>query len=429
MRPLAALPAVVLLLAAASGWAEEKREPLPDPLSLAEALRLAGTEVPTLVRATAKRETAEAAEIAADSLEGTQVTLVGALRAVKPSYKSPDDSNNDSRVELRVKKRLYDFGYSDALQSAAGKGVQASAQEMLDARQQKTLDIMRAFFDVLLADLEYARDNEDMAVAYVAVDKARDRNELGQLSDVELLKAEAEYEEVRRRRLVSEQRQRLSRSRLALAMGRPGELVSELESPRIELPAAQGGDFETFWGEVEKSDPRLRALQIRLDAAMENLGAARASESPVLSAELGAAVYNRNTSSTHPLGGGLLLEVPLYSGGGKDASIMQAQSRLTEAKAELLDARLQLRQDALQAWLDRDRLRSDLQAVKVVGNYRDLYLDRSRALYELEVRTDLGDAMSQISDVRLRRARIMFDWAMNEAKLRAMTGSLLEDKQ
>ena len=64
-----------------------------------------------------------------------------------------------------------------------------------------------------------------------------------------------------------------------------------------------------------------------------------------------------------------------------------------------------------------------------MGNYRDLYLDRSRALYELEVRTDLGDAMSQISDVRLRRARIMFDWAMNEAKLRAMTGSLLEDKQ
>jgi outer membrane protein TolC len=249
------------------------------------------------------------------------------------------------------------------------------------------------------------------------------------LSDVELLKNEAEYEEVRRRRLVSEQRQRLTRSRLALAMGRPGELVSELESPQIELPAAAQSDFETFWSEVEKGAPRLQALQMRLDAAAQNLSAARASESPVLSAELGASVYNRNTSSTHPLGGGLVLEVPLYSGGGKDAAIMRAQAELTSAKAELLDARLQLRQEALQAWLDRDRLRSDLQTVRAVGDYRDLYLDRSRALYELEVRTDLGDAMSQISEVRLRRARILFDWAMNEARLRAMTGSLLEDKQ
>lgn len=423
------VPGLALVFFAAAHGAEDVPV-LPDPLSLADALRLSGkADVPLLVRAAADRETAQADSLSADALSGPQLTLAGRLRAIEPSDKSSNDDHNDSRVHLSARKRLYDFGYSEALRSAASKGVAASELQLLVARQQNALDIMQTFFDVVLADLEFARDNEAMSVAFVAADKARDRNELGQLSDVELLRLEAAYQQVRRRQLLSEQRQRLARSSLAIAMGLPGQLVSEVETPRIEPTAPPEESFDDFWGQVEKSNPRLHFLSMKLDAATKNLAAARASESPVLSAELDAALYHRSTSSTHPIGAGLLLEVPLYSGGRRDAAIMQAQAGVTAARAALLDARLQVRQQALQAWLDRARLRSDLNAVEVEGDYRDLYLDRSRALYELEVKTDLGDAMTRISEVRLDQARVLFEWAMNEARLKAMTGSLLEDKE
>ena len=54
---------------------------------------------------------------------------------------------------------------------------------------------MRSFFDVILADLQYARDNEAMAGAYIDADRARDRHELKRLSDVDLLQLEAAYQE------------------------------------------------------------------------------------------------------------------------------------------------------------------------------------------------------------------------------------------
>lgn len=62
------------------------------------------------------------------------------------------------------------------------------------------------------------------------------------------------------------------------------------------------------------------------------------------------------------------------------------------------------------------------------GDYRELYLDRSRALYELEVKTDLGDAMTEISAVRLDMAQAEFDWMMTQARLKALAGRLLPEE-
>ena len=44
-------------------------------------------------------------------------------------------------------------------------------------------------------------------------------------------------------------------------------------------------------------------------------------------------------------------------------------------------------------------------------------MDRSRALYELEVKTDLGDAMIQISESQLRDARQRFQMTLLLAQL------------
>jgi outer membrane protein TolC len=421
------LSALGLLLSGAL-WAAGPA-PLPDPLSLEQALGLARDLNPALARARAARTRARAGSLSAQAVDGARIDLEGRLWAIQPAYRSSDRDRNDSRARLSLHKRLYDFGYSQALREAARQGQVASDLGLVEARQQQRLDIMRAFFDVILADMRQARDNEAMSVAYVSFDKARDRNRLGQLSDVDLLKKQDAYERVRRQQVASVQQQRLARARLAIAMGRPGELASELERPAIPEPGdGPDGDFEVFWSRVQRHNPRLRRLAARVAAAQTALKAARNSESAVLSAEVDASAYHRNTGSTHPLGGGLVLRMPLYSGGRKAAAVAGAQADLESARAALLDARLQLRQQALALWLKRARLRTDLKAVRVAGDYRELYLDRSRALYEQEVKTDLGDAMVRVSEVRLERTRLLFDWAMNEARIKAMSGSLLEEK-
>jgi outer membrane protein TolC len=402
--------------------------PLPEPLSLTDALTLAHPDLPDLELARAERDASAAALAEAESLSGVRLSAVGRLRAVRPSHVSADRDENDSSAYLAFRKRLYDFGYSTAREQAAHLTGEGSEWRELDARQQAQLDIMRRFLDVVLADLQYARDNEAMAGAFIDADRARDRHELKRLSDVDLLQVEAAYQEALRIRTESQTMQRAARSRLAVAMGRPGDLVANVVRPATPDASAPLPEYEQLLAEVMDGNPRLQALRAEVAAARAEVEAARNVHGPVLSGELDAAVYNRNTSSTHPLGAALVLEVPLLTGGAKDAAVAKALAELRAGEARLTAAQHALRQQVLDLWLRLSNLRTTLAGLEVRGDYRELYLDRSRALYELEVKTDLGDAMTEISAVRLEVARAEFDWMMTQARLKALAGRLLAEE-
>ncbi|HIE55078.1 MAG TPA: transporter, partial [Chromatiaceae bacterium] len=201
--------------------ARAQSDPFSQPLSLERALHLARQSHPTIELARAREAAAEARLQQVMAENGLSVSLVGRLAWLEPAELSGFQDHNDSSAHLLMSKRLYDFGYSKAQQASASSALAAVRSSGLEARQQQQLEVMKAFFDVLLADLEYARDNEAMAIAFVRLDKARSRHELGRLSDVELLKLETRYQQSLSRRSLSQGRQRSTRLRLALAMNRP----------------------------------------------------------------------------------------------------------------------------------------------------------------------------------------------------------------
>lgn len=403
--------------------------PLPSPLSLQDALAFARPDLPALELALAQRDASAAQLAEAESLSGVRLDAIGRLRAVRPAYVTDDRDENDSSARLALRKRLYDFGYSAAREEAARLAGDGSEWRYLNARQQAHLEIMQRFYDVILADLQFSRDNEAMAGAFIAADRARDRHELQRLSDVDLLKLESEYQEALRQRMHSQALQRITRSRLAIAMGRPSQLAPDLLRPDSPDLKAELPDYEDMLAGALQNSPELKALRAEVDAARAAVEAARNGHGPVLSGELDASVYNRTTSSTHPLGAALVLEVPLLTGGAKDAAIAAAQAQLRARSAELAVAEQDLRQRVLDLRLRLDNLRIQLDGLKVRSDYRELYLDRSRALYELEVKTDLGDAMTEITAVTLDVARAEFDWMMTRARLAALSGRLLPEEQ
>jgi outer membrane protein TolC len=419
--------AALVLLVGGPAWAAELPS-LPEPLSLEDALTLSRPDLPAIELALAARE-ARAADLAeVESLSGVRLSAIGRLRAVEPSYRSNNRDNNDSSFRIALSKRLYDFGYSDALEESARLAGAGSEWRHLGVRQKAHLAIMRSFFDVILADLQFARDNEAMAGAFIDADRARDRHELKRVSDVDLLELEALYQEALRARTESEAMQRAARSRLAIAMGRPGDLVSELVPPAPPDTASPLPEYEALLAEVMQASPELNALRAAVESAEAGVEAARLGHGPVLSGELDASVYNRMTNSTHPLGASLVLEVPLLTGGARDAAIAQARAELRSSRASLRAAEHALRQTVLDLWLGLGTLKRQLQALQVRGDYRELYLDRSRALYELEVKTDLGDAMTEISALRLDLANAQFEWMMAQAQLAALAGRLLPEE-
>ena len=60
--------------------------------------------------------------------------------------------------------------------------------------------------------------------------------------------------------------------------------------------------------------------------------------------------------------------------------------------------------------------------------YRDLTMERSRGLYELELRSSLGTAMTDSFEASLRVRRTEYQLALDFARLEAMLGKPLEAK-
>ncbi|MCU7917169.1 MAG: TolC family protein [Candidatus Thiodiazotropha sp. (ex Epidulcina cf. delphinae)] len=402
-------------------WPVFSLEPLPSPLTLQYALVLAEDLHPERVLADAALAQAQARRQQVAAREDVRVDLTAELRAIEPSEIAVDQTRNDSLARLSFSKQLYDFGRTTHAEEAAEAGLESRQWHLLEVRQQRRLDVMARFFDVLLADLEFARDNEALSVAFIRFDRASARNELGKVSDIEMLELESRYQQSRRRMNASRNRQRITRSQLAISLSRPLDLPSDLAMPVFET-LREIEDIEVLLERALRDNPRLGVLRAELLAAQRQLQASEAEDNPVLRAELEAAAYRRELGGRNPLAAALVLELPLYTGNRVAAEVAEGRALIQQKQAELTAYEYALRQQLLDHWMELDRLRLQRDELQVTGDYRDLYLDRSRTLYEMDMATDLGDSMSQIADIQLERARNAFQIQLVHARVQALTG-------
>ena len=414
-RPAAA--ALLLSLAPATDAG-----PLPEPLSLEDALRLAGADHPALALARARLAQREAESDRVAVRDAIDIGATLEARVIDPSSTAADQRNDDSRATLFARKRLYDFGHTRALETAAAHAVTGARLREDADRVRHRIAIMQAFFDVLLADLEFARDNEAMAVAYVQADRSRDRNELGQLSDIDLLEEESGYQEFRMRRYRSQARQRSTRALLAQLLDRPDQLPSSLVQPDLSANDRSLPEYEQLVEAMLAANPRILSLRADLEAARQQVRAERTGSRPVLSASVEAAANERSVGTRNPLEAELRLDIPLYDGHRVDAGVAQAQAQVYRLTAELRQQEYDLRQRVLETWLDIQTLQAQREQVTIFTRSRALNFDRAQAEYELEVKTDFGDALVGQSESALLRAQTEFSLALDWARLAAMTG-------
>jgi len=387
------------------------------------ALQLADEPDPALAEARADLEGAKADRRLIESTLGIRASISGNLRWIKPDPLAPDPSQNDSSFHFNVRKRLYDFGRSRYGLSAVRSEIAASEWFYEDARQQRRIEIMARFFEVLLADMEYDRDSEATSVAYARYDRLRDRNELGQVPDIDVQQAASEYRRVRRRRTVSQGRQRTRRALLAEVLNRPGRLPVTLVEPELSDLDREPPAVDNLIQEALKKNPVLRALRFQVQSIQKKLKEDRAGRNPILTAEIHRAFYERRFGSRDQWRADMMLEVPLLTGGTVEAAEAEHLAELHRLEARLDRRTREVRQAVLERWEDIQALRMGLVEARARVEYRDLYLDRSRSLYELEVKTDLGDAMTQNVAALLHEMEVKFQLALEWARLDALTGN------
>jgi len=334
-----------------------------------------------------------------------------------------DQSSNDSNAVLHLVKPLYDFGASDKKILAADIEQQAWQANMPYVIAQRKIEIAKYFFEVILSDFKYAWDNEELAIAYVRHEAVKDRYALAQISDLELLESESRYMDTLHRRTVSEVAQRHSRATLAEVLNKPAQLPSNLILPELSFLQAELPDYSSLIDKVLLTNPQLKLTEKQYDAAEHRLQTENNQLSPLLSAELKISEYTRTTSNDD-MRASLNLTIPLYESSSMKSQASMARAALLKQRAKLLSLKSQLRKQALSLWQNIALLKTRYQQLLVTQELRELNLDKKRALYEMEVATDLGNSMVAISEIRYMRAKNEYALALAWMQLHLLTGEI-----
>jgi outer membrane protein TolC len=386
---------------------------LPDPLSLDYALKHAeDKEHADIVAAYALQELALSVLNQAQSDQDLQIDIELELAYIEPSSLAINQDRADHRATLKITKPLYDFGRADNKQQASVAELQATRNAMRFIYDRRRIEIARRFFAVILADLKYTWDTETTVVAYVHNDRVKDRHALGEVSDVELFKANDAHQILFQRREVAEAQQRITRAMLAEVLNMPGVLASNLTIPQLEYHKKSLPEYSVLLAKMMRNNAQISLQKVRVEAAHKRLQAARYQLRPTLSAEIEMAEYSRNIRSREDWRAVLNLSFPLLEHAGIKAQVSRQRSNWLRQRATLLATQSQLRQRLYELWQNIQVFKSARQQWLHSMDYSEIKLDQSRVLYEMEIKTDLGNSMVAISKIRYQQAKTDFGLAL-----------------
>ncbi len=398
----------------------------PTTLTLETVLAAADAAHPDLDLARARQTAAQAEQQLSESLNDFRVSLEGTLRSGRNDYYN-DRFHPDHQARLNARKMLFDAGRRDSGITAAREEAAARDLQLLDTRAQRRLTLMARYFDALLADMQYAADTEFMAVAYVNWDNAKDRRDLGQMPQWELADLESRYLDSRTRRNDVVRKLRDKRMQLGLALNRAEAVREDLVDPRLVHNDRPLPELAPLLDTMLAHNPRLQAQKQMLSAARKRIEGVRADDRPSLEFEAEAAAWSRQASTRDDVRAGLNFVWPLWQGGRIDARMAREQAVFQERQAQYDKLQQELRQALADTWEEIHYLRdSERRGGEANAHYRELALEKARAEYEMELKTNLGSSMAETQTAHLRKRAVEYRLALALARLEALLGTSLE---
>ncbi len=419
MRILAGNLLLACLITTHSFAASDNKR-LPDPLSLSAALAIANEQNPEIMLAQAREQQAQAQRNAAQVSNNFQLRLDSSLG--RREFNGHEEENNTAYLVLQ--KQLYDFNRTNL--TIAATEAQFAAQNALAslAQNQYRQAVIDAYYAVLLADLTYRVENEQLAIEYVSLDNAKDEAKLGKFSALELLALEEPYQRTIIRRALAENAQRSTRAALAELLGYPNALPEELDIPdNSTLKKRALLDINVLQKQALERNFELQAAAQLLTSYELKLQSAEQMSMPRIDA-IGRTGWHSHVDTLYEgrWRYDLTLTVPIMDGGLKASEVDKAKAELMRVRAQKLALERQVRQAVLETALQLATLKSRAGQIKVSGDYAEMILDKNRTEYQFERKADLGDSMVRATRVELELMKLERDRAVLWENLQNLVG-------
>ncbi len=395
-----------------------------NPLTLSEALAYADKPNHSVRHRELDVETARINRDYFDSGAGLRLNATITPQSVDRASSEGSQFSNDSNLNLELIYPIYDFGFSQASKDLAQTRLSQAERALAHQHRLRRLEIMQKFFTVLLADLDYAVKNEKMTLAFLRYNRHLEEMEMYEAhAEVDVLALETTYRERFHVREEASLDQISSRRDLGRALGLfntiPRDLVDPDVSSYVERPIPE---FEELLNEVTRSDYAVLFAKSKIQAAVDARKVEEKRYAPKLEAVIEANAWEIKTGSRNSSSVGFQLKIPLIAGKSKSRALKLSEKNIERVQLELDAIRDQYEAQVFTLWKKLKLLEVELTAAQVRSNFRDQYMDRSRALYELEEQSDLGDAQAELLFSLYELKRIEYEIALAWAEIDVMKG-------
>lgn len=325
------------------------------------------------------------------------------------------------------------FRADDWYQYDASKFQSESARAQYNlAQQQLILDVATAYFNVLRANDNLTTTKAAEAAIQRQYEQAQERFDVGLIAITEVYESRASYDSAKSVRIAAESDLDIALEQLARLTGEYTDAVENLEQT-FPLGRPQPADPSAWESTALDQNWRIQGAQYDLQVNESNLKTAKSGHYPTLDlnasygeSDVDGAIIPQNDGSTTEGSIRLTLNVPLYTGGGTQASIRQQRSLVDVAQQTLETVRRDVRVNTRSLYRTVNTNVESANSLKQTIVSRRSALDATRAGYEVGTRNivEVLDAERNYYIALRDYANARYDYVINSLSLKQAAGTL-----
>ena len=383
-------------------------------------------------------------EVSAGAMHGDQSSRTSGANFLAPGFGSSNDvtfntsiaGGNGAQWGVVARQPLFDAG-NRARAHSLNHEVELSDARMAQARADLALRVARAYFDVLIAQDTLHTLELQTRAAQSAAAEAQERFNVGDLPITDSLEAQARLDAIEARRIDAQNDLELKSVAFTDITQLPATDLQGFD-PDASLATSPPSGLAQWLQRAEVANPRLLMARVAGDLARDQIDQFRALSSPRLSLVAqanrqqfhGDGDYGVARTSAASSTIGIMLSIPVFTGGMRTAQHDQAVADSDQARSELEQTRQQVSQQTRGAWLGVSQGIGRLSALAQALRSAERRLDATRLGLEAGARTtlDLVNAQSDALDARSAWSRARYEWLWSRLQLSAAAGELGEEQ-
>jgi outer membrane protein len=363
-----------------------------------------------------------------------QVTLQGSLSKSDTDLPNAAGDVRTRQMSLQAQQALYN---RKALVAYDIAKTQLSAAEAAwrQARQDLITRVVKAYFDVLLAQANVKLAKSQEAANRTQWERAQTSEQVGLASRTDVLQARSAYDLSRAERIKADNALNTAYENLAKLTG---QRVTALKSVNSRPPHLLAGDDQAWIQRALRDSPQLAQVARQRDAAEQTVDLERSDYYPTLAltAQVQDTAYDDYRSlyastyrDTRASSLALVLNWPIYSGGLTRATVAQAQDNARKAREGLRDVREQLQLQVRVLLADIRNGESLVDALQAAVASSDAFLEAAEESYRVGLKSLLDVLTARANAHKARRDLVaaLDDLVVRRLQLEAVVGDLDEE--